>query len=1080
MLGALEMQKIVYVLSRDSETPLKLASPIQANENRTLTFDIVGVNVGFENPTFAAIELNYGESDRDETGQAAAVTKKYLTYYELDLSSNSISKKWNEVTERSASRLVAVPGSENGPGGILVLGDGNVSYQKPGHPMLSCTLPRRGGSTRTAMIVAYDVHVQAKKFGHFFFILQNEFGDLFKVQLECKNDSVTDILAYYFDTIPVTNAMCITKNGCLFAANDSGDHFSYVFTSLGGEDGETVSKASQNQGGAVPEFALRGLKNLELCDDSIPSLAPILEMQIGDFQSKRAHQMFALCGRGPRSTLRVLEPGLSASELASTSLPGNPFGVWTLRENAESPNHKYIVLSFVNATLVLEVGEGGSVKELKNSDIETDEPTVCVGEAGAVGFVQILKDKVRHVRASGQVEEIGFDGQNIEQAALNRRQIALALTGGTLVYLEMDETGSFHEVSRINLNESVVCLGLEKIPEGRQRTSYLAVGTNAERVGLYALDVSRMLKLVSSRHLQAMPHSVCLAKLASGSAYRTLSLNVGLRTGMLMRFNVDHASGELSGDRENLLGTGCVELCELEVGGNPAIMSLSPKPHLLYEHDAKLSLSNLAYSPLANAAPFVSEECEEGFVGINQDRLYFIASPENLNDAFSQQALPLRYTPRGMCQLELSHEQRTDSDGTYVVGIIESDHDVMEDGTGGATEEELQREGFEGFLSPPDFDVEEGEAVVSEQTGYRRPNSGVCWSSCLRIIEPKSGRTVSFEHFKRGESAVSIANIVFDVQQGTSYIVVGTVVELDQKTSLHKGGFLHVYKLSDTKKLALYHSTHVEDVPLAICGYGGRVLVSVGPKLRLYDLGKKKLLRKCQSDDFPNMLRTIDTAGGRIFVGDVQESMHCVLYSPETNTFGTLSIDVIPRYITCACPLDFETVAGGDKFGNIFVLQIPDNASTVDFATLSGPQTLWSGDAGEKMNRFKDLTQFHVGEVITSIVKKPMVIGGADILVYTTIMGSVGTLYPFVSAEDADFFVLLEIAMRREIEILSGWRHIGYRGFYAPVKHTIDGDLCELFSTLPTESQKEIASTLDCKIEEILKKIEDTRNVAYF
>ena len=29
MLGALEMQKIVYVLSRDSETPLKLASPTQ-------------------------------------------------------------------------------------------------------------------------------------------------------------------------------------------------------------------------------------------------------------------------------------------------------------------------------------------------------------------------------------------------------------------------------------------------------------------------------------------------------------------------------------------------------------------------------------------------------------------------------------------------------------------------------------------------------------------------------------------------------------------------------------------------------------------------------------------------------------------------------------------------------------------------------------------------------------------------------------------------------------------------------------------------------------------------------------------
>jgi hypothetical protein len=33
---------------------------------------IVGVDVGFENPMFAALEVDYAESDQDPTGQAAA------------------------------------------------------------------------------------------------------------------------------------------------------------------------------------------------------------------------------------------------------------------------------------------------------------------------------------------------------------------------------------------------------------------------------------------------------------------------------------------------------------------------------------------------------------------------------------------------------------------------------------------------------------------------------------------------------------------------------------------------------------------------------------------------------------------------------------------------------------------------------------------------------------------------------------------------------------------------------------------------------------------------------------------------
>ena len=41
--------------------------------------------------------------------------------------------------------------------------------------------------------------------------------------------------------------------------------------------------------------------------------------------------------------------------------------------------------------------------------------------------------------------------------------------------------------------------------------------------------------------------------------------------------------------------------------------------------------------------------------------------------------------------------------------------------------------------------------------------------------------------------------------------------------------------------------TIVEEIPSAICPYQGRVVIGVGRLLRVYDLGKKKLLRKCEN-----------------------------------------------------------------------------------------------------------------------------------------------------------------------------------------------------------------------------------------
>jgi len=57
--GAVEKQKLVYILNRDASARLTISSPLEAHKSHTLVYHIVGMDVGFENPMFACLELDY-------------------------------------------------------------------------------------------------------------------------------------------------------------------------------------------------------------------------------------------------------------------------------------------------------------------------------------------------------------------------------------------------------------------------------------------------------------------------------------------------------------------------------------------------------------------------------------------------------------------------------------------------------------------------------------------------------------------------------------------------------------------------------------------------------------------------------------------------------------------------------------------------------------------------------------------------------------------------------------------------------------------------------------------------------------
>ena len=94
----------------------------------------------------------------------------------------------------------------------------------------------------------------------------------------------------------------------------------------------------------------------------------------------------------------------------------------------------------------------------------------------------------------------------------------------------------------------------------------------------------------------------------------------------------------------------------------------------------------------------------------------------------------------------------------------------------------------------------------------------------------------------------SISIVKFSNSPDDTHVIVGVVKDLTLNPRSIGAGFLYTYKLTNEgENLEFVHKTVVDEMPGAIAPFQGRALIGVGKYLRIYDLGKKKLLRKCEN-----------------------------------------------------------------------------------------------------------------------------------------------------------------------------------------------------------------------------------------
>jgi splicing factor 3B subunit 3 len=286
-----------------------------------------------------------------------------------------------------------------------------------------------------------------------------------------------------------------------YIINKSECSYLYQFQKLGDDDDEPefASTGFPSFGMSDPSsplprayFRPRALENLALADE-LESLAPMLDAKVMNIlPNSDTPQIFAACGRGARSTFRTLRHGLEVEETVSSDLPGIPNAVWTTKrqESGQSkifpmvtlrqsnacsldPYDSYIILSFVNGTLVLSIGE--TIEEVQDTGFLSSAPTLAVQQIGTDALLQVHPHGIRHVLADSRVNEWKVpQGKTIVCATTNKRQVVVALSSAELVYFELDLDGQLNEYQdRKAMGSTVLALSVGEVPEGRQRTPYL-------------------------------------------------------------------------------------------------------------------------------------------------------------------------------------------------------------------------------------------------------------------------------------------------------------------------------------------------------------------------------------------------------------------------------------------------------------------------------------------------------------------------------------------------------------------------------------------------------------------------------
>lgn len=1048
LIAAVESTKMVFSFHQ-TKSKSTINGPLSIDSPNTIIFDVASVETSSKSQIFASLEHPY----RPEVKPQDASKTKVLNFYKVDWDRNETSLKISYNVDSTAHKLISLP-SSLGFGGVLILAKDKVIYRSiETENEIIVAVPKRYHTVAMDQHGnpdhgVYFVHSQciSREGSDPFVLLQTEYGDLFKISLVVDSMQVTGLGVEYFDTVPPSTVFCVLENEYLYNASESGNHFLYTIQTF-----DTQHEKDDSQ-----YIKVQPLKNLVMIDE-VKSACPVVDMKIENaLGDETSNQLVTLSGRGPRSTLRVLVHGIDVDVVLNHPIEANPIRVWTLKQSLDDALDRYLVLSYADSTSVLTV-ENGVVSAITKSypfynAFVMDQPTLDVG-LFVNGIIQIVSNSIRYTRG-GKTQEWSPSGKTITHSTFNEKQILVVTNNGDIFYLEADGT-KLKEVECLHsTGKEINSIAIHPMLENDQKSSYFATTDSELKLRLYSLNSSNLLEVISTQQLPARSNSLSFL---CNSGYNCIVS--GSTNGILTRFVIDD-DNHIGEPQNKYIGSKAIKIKSIIVNGKSGLLCMSKKAWMLFSERGSHKLVPISCGHIEDASSIQTENNLNAIITISSNTLKVFV-PSRIGEMFTHLEMPLRYTPR----------KSTIIPSTKNMVLVEADHNAY-------SHNDVLKLESEGKDSSMEIEGENNVKYPHSLSGVPKPGP-LKWASCIRVVDLFRLETLDLIELEDNEAAISVCHVSFRDHGNDIFICVGVtkdmVVYPKRKTTEN---YIYVYRfIEETRKLELESRMRVDGLPSALAPYQGRLLVGIGSSLLIYDLGKVKsdLIKKCENSSFPNVIVTISTFGERIIVGDIQESLHYVKYNRPDNSLTIIVDDVLPRWITCSETLDYSTVAGSDKFGNIFLLRVPDKVAHFE-NDLSSSRFSWeTGHRNGAPYKLECICSFYTGETVTNVKKAQLTQGCAEVLIYTTITGTVGALIPLASRGDVDFFARLELLLRQECPSVSGRDHLSFRSSFFPLKNVIDGDLCEMFASLDQDKQRYIAEELEISPIELQRKLEEIR-----
>lgn len=1035
LVGAVEKKKFLYKVEHSGDklelsSPVEYASVVAQKKQLLLCLSMISLESAFSNPLFAALEY---DNEQQVT---------LLNYYEFDQGMNHVVKRKSRVAivANDANYLVPVPGHI---GGVLVCGENWIIYDKLGSESIALPLPRR--KSQSSVIVTHVTHVLKKKSYGFFILLQNEFGDLFRLVIDYDYDRelVKDIEISYFDTIPVCYSLSIFKNGLCFANCVNRSQLLYQFEKLGeeiGEEGVGINRRIQMDSipltkEKVVEFKLKGLDNLALID-VVESLSPITDSTlIND----------TLVTLSTKSKLKSIVHGTPTTTLVESLFPIKPTNVFTAKTSADAMDDEYLVITSTLAfkTLVLSIGE--VIEEVNDSKFVMDQPTVAVQQVGKSSIVQVYSNGLRHINGKKKVTNwYPPAGITITHATTNNQQVLLGMSNLELVYFETDpEDDQLREYQdRLEVSSPIRSMCIPK-----EQSSFAVVGCSDETILVVSLQSQNCLQVKS---LQALSSSANSLVMLTHNPSTTL-IHIGMDNGVYVRTKIDTFNGKLSDTRIKYLGPKPVTLNELKLSDDiTGVLAISTKPWIGYFYQGKYRCTPLLDIDIINGASFKSEDIGgEGIVGIYDDNLviFSVGKEDSIfdpNQELTVTELNLRYTPRKIV--------KGGDDDKLFASEVEMGINTP-------------------YVSNLTKDVENGvDPEYYEAFGFER---GPGCASCVQLIE--NGEIKQSLEFVKDQRIVDMVKIQFNKNQ---YLIVGVTKQEEN--------LLYTFKIDKKRNLQYIHKTQLKYVPPVMEVFQNRLLVASGNAISLYELGQRQLLRKSLTriDFVQSIVKVSPQPRDRILLADLANSIVFAKFDNEENQFIPVADDVVKRNITAWKQLDYDTIIGGDKFGNIFVTRLDrEESKQVDQDwTVLKQAAQNSSNLNSCVFKLQNLCQYYIPDIITSFQLGSFNLGGEECIIYTGVMGTIGVLIPLLSKSEIELVhdLQLQIGIWNDGVNVAGKNHGKLRSYYNPRKNVYDGDFLELYFAIPLDVKVKIAKKLNKSVGEIEKKLNDIRNRSSF